>query len=54
MRRQITTSNTFIIVDDEKYFTFSKQIDMKVVQHMMTSIRTKLRKIEDKGPFFIL
>jgi transposase len=31
-----------------------KQIDMKVVQHMMTSIRTKLRKIEDKGPFSIL
>ena len=23
-----------------------KQIDMKIVQHMMTSIRTKLRKIE--------
>ena len=23
MRRQIAASNTFIIVDDEKYFTFS-------------------------------
>ena len=31
-----------------------KQIDMKVVQHMMTTIRTKLRKIEDKGLFSLV
>ena len=31
-----------------------KQIDMKVVQHMMTSIRTNLRKIEVKRPFSLV
>ncbi len=31
-----------------------KQIDMKIVQKMMTTIRTKLRKIEDKGPYSVL
>ncbi|CAF1982038.1 unnamed protein product [Rotaria magnacalcarata] len=31
-----------------------KQTDMRVVQHMMTTIRTKLRKIEDKGPFSLV
>ncbi|CAF3544917.1 unnamed protein product [Rotaria socialis] len=31
-----------------------KEIDMNVVQHMMMSIRTKLRKIEDKGPFSLV
>ena len=31
-----------------------KHTDLKVIQHMMRSIRTKLRKIEDKGPYFLV
>ncbi|CAF4988857.1 unnamed protein product, partial [Rotaria sp. Silwood1] len=31
-----------------------KEVDMKVVSNMMNTIRTKLRKIENSGPFAIL
>ena len=31
-----------------------KQIDMKVGQHVMTSTRVKLRKIEDEGQFSLV
>ncbi|CAM4849386.1 unnamed protein product [Rotaria magnacalcarata] len=37
-----------------RIFQKIKKIDMNVVQHMMMSIRTKLRKIEDKGPFSLV
>ena len=31
-----------------------KQIDLGIVQDMMETVRMKLRKVEDKGPFSIL
>jgi hypothetical protein len=31
-----------------RIFQKIKQIDFKIVQHMMETIRTKLRKVEDK------
>ncbi len=31
-----------------------KQIDFGIVQNMVETVRTKLRKVEDKGPFSIL